>query len=180
MPTKQQIRRDQIILALVENLEHKEISEKSKMFNDLRAKCGEIRRFLRNPGIASRYSRGGWPDLFDAIRSGDIDSIRDEIRDIAESLGNEIKVLRAVHEARSNNKPINKTKLTENLGYLNTLERYAIENLKKLFGPDDIKSIKVYPQGEKLKPVIMSLLNAYEAISKKSFKKTLALLNNLS
>ncbi len=175
MPTKQQIRRNQIILALVENLEHKEISEKSKIFNDLKAKCGEIRRFLKNPGSASRY---GSFDMFDTLRSGDIDAIRDPIRDIADSLTVEIRVLRAIHEARSNNKPINKTKLIKSLVYSNDVELYRIEKLKRLFGSP--LSIPVYPAGQKLKSVIIQLLNVYEAISKKSFEKTLTLLKNLT
>src|SRR3989338_4275661 len=98
MPTKQQIRRNQIILALVENLEHKEILEKSKIFNDLKAKCAQIRRYLKNPGYASRYSPiGHWPDLSDAWGSGNINTIRDPIRYIASSLTEEIRVLRIVH-----------------------------------------------------------------------------------
>ena len=181
MPTRQQIRRDQIILALVERLEHKEISEKLRIFKDLKAKCAEIRKYLKNPGVASNpYGGylGGWPDLTDAMNSGDIDVIRNPIINIANSLNYEITVLRAIDEARSHNKPINKKRLTEELSYSNALERNAIVGLKKIFS--NPLFIKVRPQGEKLKPGIIRLLNAYSKIYNKSFKKTLALLRNLN
>ena len=177
MPTKQQIQRDETVLAVVERLGRKDLSEKSKKLKSLVAKCRQIYRYLTH--VDFKIGTG----IISKEYTGDVWKIEAGLSHLAQALNFEIAMLTKIDEARINKQSLtkkNRDDIIDGIIDWNAQEHAQIDHLQRMFGSFfGIEVMKVEKQGRALKSEIKTLLAEYEFVSNRSFKRTYALLQKL-